>query len=410
MLDDDVASTCLMSNFLNRLGYSNVESLHDSEQIFDKVASFAPDLILLDLTMPKLDGFQVLELLRKTTAPDCWVPVIVLTGEGSAANKRRALAAGARDLLTKPLDASEANMRIRNVIESRFLQIEIENQNRLLEERVLDRTQQLEHALGDLQTAQRQMLKQERLNAFAEMAGGVVHDFSNALMAVIGYSDLLIAADGRNMDQRETALEYLQIINTAGRDAAEVVSRLRDFYRPRTHADSAQAVDLNEVVHQAVLQTQPKWKGCALKNGAEITVEAEWNDLPIVSGNPSELREMLTNLIFNAVDAMPEGGTVKIRTRQFDDHVLIEVSDDGAGMTPEVRARCLDPFFSTKGDKGTGLGLAMVFGIVQRHEGSMEIDSEPGCGATFRIKLPAHEVSSAEKNSEAQKRDALVAA
>ena len=388
MLDDEVANTCLVSNFLNRLGYTNLQSINDPTQIFDHIRSFKPDLILLDLSMPQLDGFQVLELLRRDSTRAERVPVIVITGDATAANKRRALASGATDLLAKPIDPSEANMRIRNVLERRLLQLEIEDQNRVLEQRVLERTSQLQQALDDLQNAQRQMLRQERLSAFAEMAGGVVHDFSNALMAVIGYSDMLLASDGSHLDQRETALEYLRIINTAGRDAAEVVSRLRDFYRPRNTAES-QVVDLKEVLHQAVLMTQPKWNDPARLPGTEIVVAAELNHLPMMRGNPSELREMMTNLIFNAVDAMPDGGTITLRTSEVPGSVVLEVADSGAGMTAEVRARCLDPFFSTKGDRGTGLGLAMVFGIVQRQQGSLEVESEPGKGTTFRITLPS---------------------
>ncbi len=388
MLDDEVANTCLVANFLNRLGYTNVESINDPTQIFDRIATFQPDLLLLDLSMPQLDGFQVLELLRRETSRGDRIPVIVITGDATSANKRRALAAGATDLLAKPIDPSEANMRIRNVLERRLLQLEIEEQNRALEERVLERTAQLQEALDDLQNAQRQMLRQERLSAFAEMAGGVVHDFSNALMAVIGYSDMLLASEGRNLDERATALEYLRIINTAGRDAAEVVSRLRDFYRPRTTAES-QVVDLKEVLHQAVLMTQPKWNDPSRPGGTEIVVAAELKHLPIMRGNPSELREMMTNLIFNAVDAMPDGGTITLRTSESPGSVVLEVADSGAGMSAEVRARCLDPFFSTKGDKGTGLGLAMVFGIVQRQQGSLEIESELGKGTTFRITLPS---------------------
>jgi signal transduction histidine kinase len=410
LIDDDVSSTCLMTNFLNRIGYSRLESVNDSTRAFAMIETLKPDLILLDLAMPGLTGFEILNSLRTRRSGDEQTPVLVLTGDASSENKRKALAAGATDLLVKPFDASEVSMRIRNLLQARFLRLEIQEQNQLLEQRVHERTIQLETALADLHNAQHQLVQQERLSAFGEMAAGVVHDFSNTLMAVIGYSDILIAANGRNLDKRETALEYLQIINTAGRDAAEVVSRLRDFYRPRNQTDSAQEVDLNEIVRQAVRSTQPKWQEGARESGARITVEVERNDLPIVHGNPAELREMLTNLIFNAVDAMPDGGKVKIRTRQLDDHVVIEVSDDGAGMTPEVRARCLDPFFSTKGDKGTGLGLAMVCGIVQRHEGTLEIDSEPGCGATFRIILPAHEVYFVEKNSGAENRDPLVAA
>jgi signal transduction histidine kinase len=220
------------------------------------------------------------------------------------------------------------------------------------------------------------------------MAGGVVHDFSNALMAVIGYSEMLLTGDGRALDDRATTREYLRIINTAGRDAAEVVSRLRDFYRPRATAES-QSVDLKEVLHLAVLMTQPKWKDPNRPSGTEIVVAVELQHLPVMRGNPAELREMMTNLIFNAVDAMPNGGTLTLRTSEAAGTVVLEVADTGAGMSPEVRVRCLDPFFSTKGDKGTGLGLAMVFGIVQRQQGHIEIESAPGVGTTFRITLPA---------------------
>jgi signal transduction histidine kinase len=388
MLDDNVANTCLVTNVLHRLGYVTVDSINDPRLVFETIESFEPDLLLLDLAMPEVSGFDILQILRKTAGAASRLPVIVITGDATAANKRRALANGATDLLAKPFDPSEANMRIRNVLERQLLQQEIEEQNRLLEQRVRERTEQLEHALADVQAAQRQMLRQERLSAFAEMAGGVVHDFSNALMSIIGYSEMLLGADGRCLANRDTTLEYLRIINTAGRDAADVVSRLRDFYRPRTTAES-QVLELKEVLHQAVLMTQPKWKDPTRAAGTEILVQTELQNLPVMRGNPAELREMMTNLIFNAVDAMPDGGTLLVRTRGTDGSVIIEVTDSGSGMTAEVRARCLDPFFSTKGDTGTGLGLAMVFGIVQRQQGQIEIESTPGLGTTFRITLPA---------------------
>jgi CheY-like chemotaxis protein len=110
--------------------------------------------------------------------------------------------------------------------------------------------------------------------------------------------------------------------------------------------------------------------------------------VPPVAGEESPLREALTNLIFNAVDAMPGGGTLTVRTRRQGETCIFEIADTGTGMTEEVRQRCLEPFFSTKGEHGTGLGLAMVFGIVQRHGGSLDIYSTPGQGTTFSVKLP----------------------
>lgn len=386
MVDDDVASTCLMTNFLNRIGYSRLESINDSTRTFEMIETFMPDLILLDLAMPRINGFQVLEGLRANRQTEDQIPVLVLTGDATAGNKRRALVAGATDLLAKPFDPSEVSMRIRNLLQARFLRLEIQEQNRLLEERVRERTSQLEGALESLQTAQRQLVQQERLSAFGEMAGGVVHDFSNALMSVIGYSEMLLSNPAARGDEA-TALEYLRIINTAGRDGAHVVSRLRDFYRPRGASDMFETLDLNEIITQSLALARPR---CAKRESHHsIRFETDLDGSATIAGIGAELREALTNLIFNAVDAIPGEGVITLRTRQQDLEVILEVIDTGAGMSADVRQRCLEPFFTTKGDHGTGLGLAMVFGIIKRHQATLEIDSEPDQGTTFRIRLPA---------------------
>jgi signal transduction histidine kinase len=385
LVDDDVSSTCLITNFLNRIGYTQLESINDSTLVFDTIETFAPDLILLDLAMPGLNGFEILDALRADRRNE-QIPVLVLTGDPSAKNKRRALAAGATDLLVKPFDASEVSMRIRNLLQARFLRLEIQEQNQLLEERVRERTVQLETALADLHNAQRQAVQQERLSAFGEMAGGVVHDFSNALMSVIGYSDILLKSAATRTDETK-ALEYLRIINTAGRDGAHVVSRLRDFYRPRGAADLFEPLDVKEIALQSIALARPR---CAdRETGESIRFETDLEGSTNISGIGAELREVLTNLIFNAVDAIPGDGLITLRTRQQAGEVIVEVIDTGAGMSAEVRQRCLEPFFTTKGDKGTGLGLAMVFGIIKRHQGMLEIESEPGQGTTVRIHFPA---------------------
>jgi signal transduction histidine kinase len=390
LVDDDVSSTCLMANFLNRIGYSRLESINDSTDIFEIIENSRPDLILLDLAMPNVTGFQVLERLRGNRRNEDQVPVLVLTGDASSENKRRALAAGATDLLVKPFDASEVSMRIRNLLQAHFLRLEIQEQNHLLEERVRERTCQLESALSDLQAAQRQVVQQERLSAFGEMAGGVVHDFSNVLMSVIGYSDILLKNAAARTDETK-ALEYLSIINTAGRDGAHVVSRLRDFYRPRGAADLFEQLDVGEIALQSIALAQVRCNNRA--SDRSIRFETDLEGSAPIAGIAAELREVLTNLIFNAVDATPGQGIITLRTREQTGEVFVEVSDTGGGMSADVRQRCLEPFFTTKGDQGTGLGLAMVFGIIKRHQGTLEIESEPGRGTTVRIRLPASAAS-----------------
>lgn len=385
MVDDEVSSTCLMTNFLNRIGYTQLKSINDSTLVFDTVQAFTPDLILLDLAMPGLNGFDIINSLRADGRNE-QTPVLVLTGDPSAKNKRRALAAGATDLLVKPFDPSEVSMRIRNLLQSHFLRLEIQEQNCLLEERVRERTGQLENALTNLQAAQRQAMQQERLSAFGEMAGGVVHDFSNALMSVIGYSEMLLTNNAARADEA-TVLEYLRIINTAGRDGAHVVSRLRDFYRPRGAADLFELLDLNEIGTQALALTKPR---CAKREKDKaVCFQTDFASQVTASGIGAELREVLTNLILNALDAISRTGDVLLKTRLENHEAIVEVTDTGAGMTSEVKERCLEPFFTTKGEHGTGLGLAMVFGIIKRHQGILEIESEPGKGTTVRIRLPA---------------------
>jgi signal transduction histidine kinase len=381
IVDDCVANISLLRNILNRLGFTQIDTITDSRETFARVEEFRPDLIILDLNMPHLDGFAVMQHLGRIIPRDTFLPVLVLTADATGETKRKALAAGATDLVTKPFNSSEVFMRIRNLLQIRFLHLQLHTQNQTLEIKVEERTR-------ELREMQQQAVAQERLRAFGEMAGGIVHDFNNALMSVIGYSEILLNDDDMLRDFK-TAREFLKIMNTAGQDASQVINRLRDFYRPREMTDVFARVDLNELIEQAVPLTQPKWKGQALAEGRTIHVKLDLAKLPAISGNASELREAVTNLIFNAVDAMPMGGAITLRSDTEGGQAVIEVSDTGSGMCEAVRSRCLEPFFSTKGEKGTGLGLSMVFGIIKRHEGSIEIESAVGKGTTFRIRLPA---------------------
>ena len=269
------------------------------------------------------------------------------------------------------------------------------------EEALVESNRRLEEALTELKTTQRQVLQQERLRAVGQMASGIAHDFNNALMPILGYSELLLDQP-KHLDDKEKVAHYLHTINTAAQDAASVVRRLREFYRIRQENETFLPVDLNRLVEEAITLTQPRWKDQALASGITIGTKTELQPVPRAAGNEPELREVLTNLIFNAADAMPQGGTLTVRTRPEADRIVLEVSDTGTGMTEEVRQRCLEPFFSTKGERGTGLGLAMVYGTLQRHQGTIDIQSEPGKGTSFLICLPVQ----TEEKAEGKRREA----
>jgi CheY-like chemotaxis protein len=174
-----------------------------------------------------------------------------------------------------------------------------------------------------------------------------------------------------------------------------VVDRLRDLYSERDDHDECSTVELNAVLTGALEITEPKWRIQPMAEGRVIELVSDLQPIPAITANPAELREVVTNLVFNAVDAMPEGGTITVRTRTDADGVIMEFADTGTGMPDHVREQCLEPFFTTKGKQGTGLGLPMVAGIVKRHGGEMEIDSVAGVGTTIRIRLPFMEEGSA---------------
>jgi PAS domain S-box-containing protein len=261
-------------------------------------------------------------------------------------------------------------------------------ERKLAEAALQETNARLREVLTALQTTQQHVIQQERLHALGQMASGIAHDFNNVLAPILGFTELLLTRPA-DLDDRQKTLTYLRAIYTAATDAAQLVKRLQEFYRHRDEQDVRQLVDLNAVVEQVIALTEPRWNDQAQANGIAIRLETDLTQIPSVVGDATASREALTNLVLNALDAMPNGGTLRLRTWADGGGVVVEVGDTGTGMTEEVRKRCLEPFFTTKGASGTGLGLAMVFGFVRRHGGTIAIDSAVGRGTTIRLRLPA---------------------
>lgn len=272
----------------------------------------------------------------------------------------------------------------------------------------------LQRAYDDLRHSQEAVIEQERLRAIGQMASGIAHDINNAISPVAVYTQSLVER------QRELAVsseiqEYLEIVGRVVKDVSATVARLREFYRP--HADNEfEAVDLNALVPQVVELTRARWSDMPQLRGVVVTVSTQLEaDLPPIMGDAAELREALTNLVFNAVDAMPEGGAITVRTLTaghktgYASFVRLEVGDTGSGMDKVTRERCLEPFFTTKGERGTGLGLAMVQNTAQRHKAELEIHSAPGIGTRIGLNFSAirsRRAAPKQKRTE-QKRPAL---
>jgi signal transduction histidine kinase/ActR/RegA family two-component response regulator len=252
----------------------------------------------------------------------------------------------------------------------------------------------LQQAYDDLRQSQHAVMQQERLRALGQMASGIAHDINNAISPVALYTESLLEREP-NLSERTRG--YLTTIQRAIEDVAGTVSRMREFYRQREPQLSLARIDLNRTIEQAIELTHARWSDLPQQRGIMIELRAERSPgAAEVMAAEGEVRDALTNLIFNAVDAMPDGGTLTVRTRIVDPvdgdgarRVHIEVGDTGVGMDEATRRRCLEPFFTTKGERGSGLGLAMVYGMVQRHSAELEIDSEPGRGSTFRLIFPA---------------------
>jgi signal transduction histidine kinase/ActR/RegA family two-component response regulator len=226
----------------------------------------------------------------------------------------------------------------------------------------------------------------EKMSALGELASGVAHDFNNTLAGILGRAELML----RDKNDPKT-IRGLEIIVQTARDGGKTVKRIQDFARQRRDHDF-EPVAVDQLLMDVNDVTRPRWKDRSQANNIHINLNLQINSDASILGDPSELREVLVNMVFNAVDAMPQGGRLTLSAEEIEGSMEIAISDTGCGMSPEVRSRIFDPFFTTKGKAGMGLGLAVCYGIIQRHQGTIEIESTIGEGSIFRIKLPIAEV------------------
>jgi signal transduction histidine kinase len=412
-----------------------------------------PALIISDVVMPEMSGYELCARV-KADARLSQIPVILVTTLSDPHDVIRGLECRADNFILKPYDADQLLHRIqfvlvnnqmrrsdqagmgleivfsgqRHFITADRLQIlnlllstyeaamqrnqelsstrdtlrqtnlQLQQLTHELEDRVRERTKELEHSTEALRQAQHALIQQERLSALGQMASGIAHDINNAISPISLYTESLLE---RETNLSAPARDQLVTIQRAIDDVAQTVARMREFYRPSEPHLQHVNVELNPLVQQVIDLTRARWSDQPQRRGIMIELKLELAPaLPDIRGTDSEIRDALTNLIFNAVDASPEGGVIQVRTSRRSvapaedgtsaQHVCLEVTDTGVGMDEETRRRCLEPFFTTKGERGTGLGLAMVYGMAQRHGAQLEIDSRPGAGTSMRVIFPVN--------------------
>ena len=388
----------------------HVESLTDG---LNRLKMGGIGLVLLDLSLGDSEGLETF-ILTKAVAGD--VPIVVMSGSSDVDQAIETVHLGAQDYLVKGQVDNQLLVRsMRYACERQRVQLQLTRANEELERRVEERTAMLQQAnarlqqeiverrraeeaaretnhklaetLVQLRAAQREVILRERMHALVRMANGIAHDFNNTLSPILSFSELLLIKPEFAYDP-DAARPFIEKIHAAAQESAKVVSRLREFYRHRDESEIFSPVSVNEIVQDAVSVTRPRWEDQALAAGVDISVRTELGDVPEFAANEAELREALANLIFNSIEAIRACGTIVIRTEVKDGGLVITVSDDGVGMTEEVRAKCFEPFYSATEAEGSGLGLGSVYGIVRRHEGRVDIRSKPDVGTSVSIFLP----------------------
>ena len=251
-----------------------------------------------------------------------------------------------------------------------------------LHQKLQKQAKDLKKTLNELMSTQNRLIDSKKMGALGDLASGMAHDFNNVLAIVAGRAELSL-----NWAQDERVRKSLNQILKAVSEGQKTILRLQEFYRSRSEGAWVE-IDINKLILEVVEVTRPKWEDEARAKGVNIEVETELGGTQPVSANHSEIFEALTNLMMNAVEAMPQGGKITWKTRTEGDSVAISIQDSGVGMSEEVKSRLFDPFFTTKKTKNAGLGLSVVYGVILRHKGKIEVDSQQASGTTLSIRLP----------------------
>jgi two-component system, NtrC family, sensor kinase len=393
IVDDQTANLQVLAAVLGFAGYENVHCLSDSRNLLATFRDFQPDLILLDLHMPHVDGLAAMDQLATVIPEVDYLPILVLTGDGTPEAKEKALSHGAHDFLSKPLNRVEVQLRVKNLLETRHLHLQLKAQNTSLEQQVDERTKLAEElAMTNLKLrdAQTHLIHSEKMAGLGQLVAGIAHEINNPMAFVINNIFIVEETLAKLSDQAGLPPEAservakMQARMTGAYAGAtrvkELVTKLRTF--SRLDEGTIKTINVHESIESVLLFLGHKMEG-------RIEVERQYGEVETLTCLAGELNQVLMNIIANAIDAIDGPGRITLATAQQNGDFVIRVRDSGRGIPEHIRNRVFEPFFTTKPvGEGTGLGLAISYGIMQAHHGSMEFLSETGKGTEFILKIP----------------------
>jgi two-component system NtrC family sensor kinase len=383
IVDDQTDNLRVLAAVLEFAGYTNVTCLSDSRQLLQIFGEIQPDLVLLDLHMPHVDGLAAMDQLATVVPEDDYLPILVLTGDNTLGAKEQALSHGAHDFLSKPLNRTEVQLRVKNLLQTRHLHLQLKTQNVSLEQ-----TNQ------KLRETQAHLIHSEKMSGLGQLVAGIAHEINNPLAFVINNVFIVqegldkLALRGAELPPEESSrVSKLQArIKDAYAGATRVkdlVSKLRTF--SRLDEGTVKTINIHESIESVLLFLRHKMEG-------RIEVERNYGEVEMLTCLAGELNQVLMNIVANAIDAIDASdgpGRITIATGQQNGHFVIRVRDTGKGIPEGIRNRIFEPFFTTKPiGQGTGLGLAISYGIMKAHQGSMEFSTKTGEGTEFTLKIP----------------------
>jgi signal transduction histidine kinase len=384
IVDDQHANVDILESYLEMLGFTNLCPVTDSREVLPLMDTFQPDMILLDLMMPHLNGFEVMAQIRQKLPSDYVFPILVLTADITSEAKQKALSEGATDFITKPFDLTEVGLRIKNMLFSTYLQQQLKNQNQLLEEKVKERTSELLQMNHELILAKDKAEASDRLKtAFIQ---NISHEIRTPLNGLIGFSNLMA-------DETLSAEEKKKIIPMMHLSGERLVKTIGDYVDIAKIVSGNMDVNKEQIgVTNLMYELMSRYQRLCSEKGLTLNANFPKNTDLTIQCDPVHLRSILWQLMDNAIK-FTSSGSISLILKEEGEHLSLKLTDTGIGIKEDELEKIFDLFMqrdvsSTRRHEGNGLGLSIVKGLLDLLGGDIRIESEAGEGTTVTLTIP----------------------